>query len=60
MMYSTEVGSCGMIFLSRYMKTGTDIQAILRFCLRKLRGYYVGITDEKKLLGAPLRWAQVA
>jgi hypothetical protein len=27
------------------MKIGTGVQAILRFCLRNLRGFNVGITD---------------
>jgi hypothetical protein len=45
MMYNTEVYSCGMIFLSRFIKTGTIIQAILRFCLRTFRGCNVVITD---------------
>jgi hypothetical protein len=29
------------------MKIGTDIQEILRFCLRNLKGCNVGVTDEQ-------------
>jgi hypothetical protein len=37
--------SCSMIYISGYIKTGTDIQGILQFCLRSLRGCNVGLTD---------------
>jgi hypothetical protein len=60
MMYTVEMTSCGMIYLSSFMKIGTGVQAILRFCLRNLRGCNVGITDGKYLRSMPLRWAQVA
>jgi hypothetical protein len=55
-----EMASCGMICISSFMKTGTDVQAILRFCLSNLRGYNVGVTDGRDLLGALLRWPLVA
>jgi hypothetical protein len=55
-----EMASCGMLFLPSFMKSDTGFQAILRFHLRNLRGYIVGITEEKKLCSAPLRWAQMA
>jgi hypothetical protein len=45
MKYVVEVASCGMIHIPSFMKTGTDIEAVLRFCLRNLRGCNVGITD---------------
>jgi hypothetical protein len=32
-----------------FMKIGTGVQAVLRFCLRNLRGCNVGITDGKDL-----------
>jgi hypothetical protein len=31
MKYSIELGSCGMIYIQSVMKTGTDIQALLKF-----------------------------
>jgi hypothetical protein len=34
----------GMIYLPSFMKLGTRVQAILRFCLRNTRGCDVGIT----------------
>jgi hypothetical protein len=49
MMYVVEMSSCGMIILPVFMKTDTGFQAILRFCLSKLNGYNVGITDGKQL-----------
>jgi hypothetical protein len=48
-MYAVEMASCGMIYLPSFMKIGTDIQAMLRFCLRNLRGCGVGITDGREL-----------
>jgi hypothetical protein len=41
--------SYGMIYIPSFLKVGTDVQAILRFCLRKLRGCNVGISDERDL-----------
>jgi hypothetical protein len=40
-MYTIGMASDGMI----YMKIGTGIQAIIRFCLSNLRGCNDGITD---------------
>jgi hypothetical protein len=37
------------IYIPSFMKIGTGIQAILRFCLRNMRGYNVGITDGRDL-----------
>jgi hypothetical protein len=37
------------------MEIDTSVQAILRFCLRNLRGCNVGITDGRVLLITPLR-----
>jgi hypothetical protein len=34
-----------MTYILRFMKTGTGVQEILRFCLINLRGSNVGITD---------------
>jgi hypothetical protein len=60
MMYAVEMASCGMIYLPSFMKTATGIQAVLRFCLRNLKGSNAGIIDGRDLRSAPLRWAQVA
>jgi hypothetical protein len=46
MMYAIEVASCCMIYLSSFMKISASHQAILRFCLSKMTGCNVGITDE--------------
>jgi hypothetical protein len=50
-MYAVEMASCGMIYtyLPSFMKIGTRIQVILRFCLRNLRGCNVGISDGRDL-----------
>jgi hypothetical protein len=47
--YAVEMASCGMINIPSFMKTGTGVQAILRFCLRNLRGCNVRVTDERDL-----------
>jgi hypothetical protein len=44
MKYAVEITS-----LPSFMKIGTGVQAILRFCLRNLRGCDVGITDRRDL-----------
>jgi hypothetical protein len=59
MKYAVEMASCGTIYLTSFMKTGTGVQAILRVCLRNLRGCNVGNTDGRDLLITPLKWAQV-
>jgi hypothetical protein len=45
MMNVLEMASCGMIYLSSFMKIGTGVQAILRFCFGNLNGCNFGITD---------------
>jgi hypothetical protein len=45
MMYVFEMALCGMIVLPCIMKIGTGVEAILKICLRNLRGSNVGITD---------------
>jgi hypothetical protein len=45
MTYAIEMASCGMIYTPSFMKIGTGVQAILRFCLSNLRGCEVGITE---------------
>jgi hypothetical protein len=49
MKYAVEIASCGKIYLISFMKIGTGVQAILRFCLTNLRGCDGGITDGKDL-----------
>jgi hypothetical protein len=38
-----------MIYILSFMKIDADLQAILRFGLRNLRGCNVGITEERDL-----------
>jgi hypothetical protein len=45
MMYAIKMASYGIIYLTHFMKIGTGVQVILRFCLRNLRGHNVGMTD---------------
>jgi hypothetical protein len=47
MEYAAEMASCGMINIPSCMKIGTGFPAILRFCLRNLNVFNVGITDGK-------------
>jgi hypothetical protein len=47
------MGSGVMIYVSGFMKTGTDVQAILRFNLSNLKSVMLVIC-------APLKWTQVA
>jgi hypothetical protein len=42
-MYTVEMASCGVIYLPSFMKTGTGVEAILRFCLNNLNGCDVHI-----------------
>jgi hypothetical protein len=49
MLYAVEVASRGMIYLPCFIETGRGVQAILRFCLKNLRGCDVGITDGRDL-----------
>jgi hypothetical protein len=48
-MYVVDMAFCDMIYLQSFVKVGTGVQAILRFCLRNLRGCDVGITDGRDL-----------
>jgi hypothetical protein len=48
-MYSIEIPSYGMIYIPISMKSGTDIQAILRFYVRNLSGSNVDIAARKEL-----------
>jgi hypothetical protein len=42
------MASCD-IYISSFMKIDAGVQAILNFCLRNVRDYDVGITDERDL-----------
>jgi hypothetical protein len=60
MKYTDEMGSGGMIYILRFMKIGTGVQAILRFSLRNLRGSKGVTTDGIDLPSAPETWVQEA
>jgi hypothetical protein len=45
MMCVVEMASCGKVSVTSFMKIGSGVQAILRLCLRNLRGRTVGNTD---------------
>jgi uncharacterized protein YraI len=47
MTYAIETASGGMryTYIPSFTKIGTGIQAILRLCLRNMRGCNVGVTD---------------
>jgi hypothetical protein len=49
MVYDVEMPSCGITYIPNFMMIGTSIQAILRFCLSKLRSCNIGITDGRGL-----------
>jgi hypothetical protein len=40
-----EMASGVIMYISSLMKIGTCVQIILRFCLKNLKSYDVGITD---------------
>jgi hypothetical protein len=42
-MCAVEMASSGMIYIPNFMKIGISVQAILRFCIRNLRGCNAGI-----------------
>jgi hypothetical protein len=48
-MYATKMTSYGMIYIQSFIKIGTGVQAILRFCLINFRGCNAGITDGRDL-----------
>jgi hypothetical protein len=59
MLYAVEMASCGVIYLPSFMKIGSGVEAILRFCLRNVRGCDVCVTEERNSVIMPLRRAQV-
>lgn len=40
-----EMGTGGMIYTQSFMKTGTGVDEILRFCFSNLKGFNVYSTD---------------
>jgi hypothetical protein len=53
--YPIEMDSCGVIYVPSFMKTGTGVQAILRFCLNNLACCNVGVSDGRDLRNTPFR-----
>jgi hypothetical protein len=49
MIYGVEMASCGMIFLPAFMKIGTGVEVILRFCFSNMNGCNIDITNRKEL-----------
>jgi hypothetical protein len=49
MRYIVELASDGMIYIPSFMKIGTDIEGILRFCFSNLKGCNIGVTDGSNL-----------
>jgi hypothetical protein len=49
MKYAIEMFSCGVIYTPSFMKIGTGVQAILRFCLRNMNNCNAGISDGTNL-----------
>jgi hypothetical protein len=47
--HGVEMALYSMIYVPSFMKIGTDIQAVLRFCLSNLRGCNVGVTNGRDL-----------
>jgi hypothetical protein len=45
MKYAVEIATCYMIYVPSFVKIGTGVQTILRFCPKNLRGCNIGITD---------------
>jgi hypothetical protein len=54
MKYDVEMTSCGMIYILSFMKIGTGVEAILRFCLRNFRGCDVDNTDGRGFMNCTL------
>jgi hypothetical protein len=59
MEYAIEMASRCMTNLISFTKIYTGVQAILRFCLRHLRGCNAGITDRRDLLSKLMGWLPV-
>jgi hypothetical protein len=59
MKYAIKMGSGAMIYIPNFIKIGIGVQAVLRFCLRNLRGHNIGITDGRDLGITALRLSHV-
>jgi hypothetical protein len=46
---AVKMGSGALIYLPSFMKIGTGVQTILRFCTSNLKGCKAGITDRRDL-----------
>jgi hypothetical protein len=57
---AVKMASCANINLLSFMKLSTDIQEILRICLRNLKSLHFGITDESNIWCTPLKSGQTA
>jgi hypothetical protein len=55
MIYADEMPSYGMIFLPSFIKTGTDVEGTLRFCVSNLKVCNVHITEGQGFCNAPLK-----
>jgi hypothetical protein len=53
------MGSGGMIYIPSFKKIGKGVEGILSFYLSNLKGCIVGITYDRALRSALLKWAQV-
>jgi hypothetical protein len=49
MTYDVYIASFGAKYIPSVMKIGIDVQAVLRFCLRNLRGCNIAITGGRDL-----------
>jgi hypothetical protein len=56
--YDTEMALSGMIYIQNLMTTGSGIWYSWYY-LNGMRGYSVGVTDERHLRCMPLRWPRV-
>jgi hypothetical protein len=56
MMYTVQMGSNGMTYITSFMEIGTGVQAVLRSYPSNLKGCNAGNTDRRDLLCTPLKW----
>jgi hypothetical protein len=57
---AVEMGSGGMMYAPSSLKICTGIEGILRICLSRFKGCYVGITNGRDVGRAPWKWVQMA
>jgi hypothetical protein len=48
-MHAIEMASCGVMYLTSFVKIGTGVQGVLRFCFRNMKACNDGITDGQDL-----------